>query len=275
MTKIDLEAEYNNRQRVPEHPQIQARWSAAGAAYRAKANAQLDISYGQGERNKFDLYRVAGNASAPLVVYIHGGYWQRGDRKDVAMVAEVFNKRGIAVALPGYSLCPAVQVADIVVELRQCVKTIYERTKVRPVVVGHSAGGHLAAAMLATDWSKVGGVPADLVPAAYAISGVFDPAPLIGTSLNQALRLTPESARAASVQHGRTPPASATFVAAVGGDESAEFIRQGLEIAAHWSRAGVKAECVIVPGANHFTIVDDLLRPESAMQARIAGLAKG
>ena len=75
--------------------------------------------------------------------------------------------------------------------------------------------------------------------------------------------------------HGATPPSAATFVAAVGGDESAEFIRQGLEIAAHWSGTGVKAECVIVPSANHFTIVDEVLRPESAMQARIAGLAKG
>ena len=127
--------------------------------------------------------------------------------------------------------------------------------------------------MLATDWSKVPGVPADLVKSAYAISGVFDLPPLVTTSINEALRLDAASARAASVTSWPAPPKDRTFIAAVGGDESQELIRQSLAIATVWSRAGVKAECVVVPATNHFTVTGELARAESAMVARIAGLS--
>ena len=187
MPTLDLEAEYNNRQRVPEHPQINARWSAASVAYRQTAKADLDQPYGPKERHRYDLFR-AGDAKAPLAVYIHGGYWQRGDRKDYSFVAQALNAAGIDVALPSYSLCPDVSVMDIVAELRLCLAAIWQKTKKHPVVTGHSAGGHLTAAMVASDWSKVAGVPADLVRAGVAISGVFDLAPLIPTSINDLVR---------------------------------------------------------------------------------------
>ncbi len=275
MSALDLEAEYNNRKRVPQHPEIQARWAKESDAYRKANKVELDQSYGTGARNRYDLYRPAtGGSNAPLVVYVHGGYWQRGDRKESGFVAKALNAQGIAVALPSYTLCPAASVMDIIGEIRQCLKALWEKTRQRPVVVGHSAGGQIAAAMLATDWSKVTGVPADLVKAAYALSGVFDLAPLAPTSLNEALKLDPAKAREASPLLWPPPAKARTLVAAVGGDESQEFIRQGLEIASTWSKAGVKAECVIVPGANHFTIVEELANPESAMVARIAGLAK-
>jgi arylformamidase len=271
MTTIDYEAEYNNRRAVPEYEEIAARWAKATAAWVAEADILADQPYGPGERQRYDLYRARGATNAPLVIYIHGGYWQRGDRKAVGFVTKELNARGIDVACPSYSLAPAAKVTAIMDELRQCVKTLYERTKKRPVVVGHSAGGHLAAAMLATDWSALG-LPANVVRAAYAISG---PEPLIGTSLNDALRLDITSAQAANVIRGRTPPPAAIMVAAVGGNESQEFIRQSLSLTATWSRAGVKAECVIVPNANHFTIVDEVARSESAMLARIVSLANG
>lgn len=275
MTKIDYEAEYNNRRRVPEHEAVGARWAKASDEWRAKGDVLADQRYGPGERNLFDLFRAkrTGSSNAPLVVYIHGGYWQRGDRKGVGFLARALNERGIDVACPSYSLAPAVPVATIVDELRQCLRALYERQKVRPVVVGHSAGGHLAAAMLATDWRQHAGVPADLVRSAYALSGVFDPAPLIGTSLNEALRLDAATAAALDLISGRPPNAAATMVAAVGGDESAEFIRQSLALTAAWSRAGVKAECVVIPNANHFTIVDEMARPESAVLARVVSMA--
>ena len=276
MAALDLEAEYNNQKRVPEHADIRARWAKDSDAFRKAAKADLDLTYAKGERNRYDLFRVAtgGGANAPLVAYIHGGYWQRGDRKDNSFVAKELNARGVAVALPSYSLCPSVGVADIVAELRQFMKALWERTKQRPVVVGHSAGGHLAAAMLATDWTKVGGVPADLVKSAYAISGVFELSPLLPTSLHAALKLDPAKAREASPLLWPAPAKDRTFVAAAGGDESQEFIRQSLEITAAWSKAGVKAECVVVPDTNHFTIVEELARPESAMLARIVAMAK-
>jgi arylformamidase len=277
MAALDLEAEYNNRRRVPAYPDIQARRATASESYRDSARVDLDQSYGTGVRNRYDLYHPMqdGGGSAPLVVYIHGGYWQRGDRKDSGFVAKTLNARGITVAVPSYTLCPAAEIMDIVGELKQCLKVLWERTWQRPVVVGHSAGGHLAAAMLATDWSKVAGVPADLIKAAYAISGVFELAPLIQTSLNEALKLDAAKAREASPVLWPAPPQDRTLVAAVGSAESQEFFRQSVEIVAAWGKAGVKAECVVVPGANHFTILEELANPESAMVARLVGLAKG
>ena len=275
MATLDLEAEYNNRARVPDHAVVQDRLAKISEEYRKTASAELDRSYGPGERQKYDLFKPKGGAgNAPLVVYIHGGYWQRGDRKGNSFVARELNALGVAVAVPSYSLCPAVGVMDIVGELRQCLKALWETTKQRPVVVGHSAGGHLTAAMLATDWSKIQGVPADLVKSAYSISGVFDLPPLVPTSINEALKLDAAKAREASVTLWPAPPKDRTFVAAVGGDESQELIRQSLAIAGAWSRAGVKSECVVIPATNHFTVVEELTRAESAMVARIAGLAK-
>ena len=275
MPALDLEAEYNNRLRVPDHPAIQARWSAAASTFRQSAGGALDRPYGSRPRQRYDLFTPKGvDKGAPLVVYIHGGYWQRGERADNAFVARELVARGTAVAVVGYTLCPEVGVMDIVGEIRQALKSLWETTKQYPVVVGHSAGGHLAAAMLATDWSKVDGVPKDLVRAAYAISGVFDVAPLVATSLNTAVKLDAATAKAASPLFWPAPAKDRTFVACVGGDESQEFIRQSLEITAVWSRAGVKAECVVVPGTNHFSVVDELTHPESAMVARLVGMAR-
>src|SRR3954470_16033033 len=159
---MDPEAEYNTRRLVPGSLDILARWRAASAAYRtARASVDdgprgllIDQPYGPGERQRYDLFR-AGDPAAPLLVFIHGGYWQLGDRMDVAFVAEPFVAAGIDVALPSYSLCPAVSVLQIVDELRACLGVLWAQTRKRPVVIGHSAGGHLVAALLATDWSQL------------------------------------------------------------------------------------------------------------------------
>lgn len=274
MAALNYETEYNNRTRVPEHPQIQERWSKASEALRNSAKCELDKPYGKGERQKYDIFHPKNGAAGPLAVFIHGGYWQRGDRKAYSFVARELIAQGVSVAVPSYSLCPEVSVMDIVGEMRQFLKTLYEATKRRPVVTGNSAGGHLTGAMVATDWSKVGGVPSDLVKAGYAISGVYDLPPLIGTSINDAVTMDQAKAKEASPILWPAPPRDRTFVAAAGGDESQEFIRQSLDIVAAWSRAGVKAECVVVPSTNHFTIVDELVRPDSAMLARVVAMAK-
>ncbi|MEZ5850273.1 MAG: alpha/beta hydrolase [Hyphomicrobiaceae bacterium] len=275
MAALDMEKEYNNRMRVPENAEINARWSKASEAYRKEARCDLDKPYGKGARQRYDLFHAkTGGQGTPLVVYIHGGYWQRGERAMYSFIAKELNALGVSVAIPSYSLCPAVSVMDIVGELQQCLKAIHEHTKARPVVAGHSAGGHLTAALLATDWSKITGAPKDLVRSGYAISGVFDLPPLVGTSINDAVKLDAAKAREASPLFWPSPGKGKTLVAAVGGAESQEFIRQSLAIADAWSKTGVTAECVVVPGANHFTILDELGRAESAMVARLAGLAK-
>lgn len=273
MATIDYEAEYNNRRRVPEHAEIMARWAAHSERVRSSIPCELGVPYGPGPRHRYDLFKPRTEATdAPLVVYIHGGYWQRGDRADYSFVAEALVSKGAYVVVPSYTLCPDASVAEIIVEMRQFLLSLWKRNGTHPVVVGHSAGGHLAAAMLATDWTQYG-APADLVRAGYAISGVFELEPLMHTSLNEALRLTPDSARDASPLLWPPPPPDRSFVAAVGGAESPEFMRQSLDLARAWSAAGVKAECVVVPDANHFTVVDELVRPASAMVQRVLQLA--
>ena len=274
MTAIDYEVEYNNRRRVPEHGAYGERWAAASAALRASAKAaRLDLPYGPGERHRYDLF-PAGPADAPLVVYIHGGYWQRGDRKDYSFLARELNAAGLDLALPSYTLCPAATVMQIVEELRSCLAAIWRETGKHPLVTGHSAGGHLTGAMVATDWSRIAGVPTDLVRAGVAISGVFEVEPLVGTSINDAPGLDAEAARAVSPLLWPAPPSSRALVAAVGGNESPEFLRQSRDIVAAWSRAGLDCEYLEVAGTDHFSVVDELARPGSALFARVTTLAR-
>jgi arylformamidase len=270
---IDYEAEYNNRRRVPEYPEIAERWALLANAYRLAGDTELDQPYGARERQRYDLFHAA-SRDAPLVVYIHGGYWQRGDRKDYSFVARELNANGITVAIPSYALCPAASVMEISDEIQQCLATLWKKLKRHPVVIGHSAGGHLTAEMLARDFGGFAGVPNDLVRSGCAISGVFDLAPLIGTSINELLNLTRGTARAASPLFRPPPPKGKRLVAAVGGEESAEFQRQSREIAENWRRVGVAAECEVIAGTNHFTIVDELVRPGSGLLTRIVSMAR-
>src|SRR5262245_56319052 len=238
------------------------RWEMLAMAYRLAADTMLNQPYGSGERHRFDLFRAADN-DAPVVAFIHGGYWQHGDRKNYSFVARELNAKGITVAIPSYSLCPQVSVMEIGDEIQRCLAVLWKHTRKRPTVVGHSAGGHLAAEMMARDWTGFPGVPADLVRTAYAISGVFDLTPLIGTSLNRALGLTAGTARAASPLFRPPPPKGRRFVAAVGSEESEELVSQSRRITANWSGVGIDARCEIVTGANHFTIIEELITPGS------------
>jgi len=271
---LDYEAEYNNRRRVADFGAIAARWQLASDAYRKAADAQLDQPYGAGERHRYDLFHAAERAAAPTVVYIHGGYWQWGDRSAYAFVARALNADGLNVALPSYSLCPTGSVLDIVGELRQALSAIGRKTGTPLLVVGHSAGGHLTAAMVATDWGTVDGAPADLVHAGIAISGVFDLRPLLTTSINDAVGLDPRTAVAASPRLWPPPPPGRTFTAAVGAGESSEFLRQSRDIVEHWSREGVQADYLEIPGTNHFTVLDHLASPETSLYARVVALAR-
>jgi arylformamidase len=271
-TAIDYEAEYNNRRRVPGYPEIAERWALLSSAYRLAGGSRMDQPYGKRERQRYDLF-LASNEDAPLLVYIHGGYWQRGDRKDYSFVARELNANGISVAIPSYSLCPKVSVMEIADEMQLCLATLWRQTGKRPMVTGHSAGGHLTAEMLARDWSGFPDVPKDLVRRGCAISGVFELAPLIGTSINEAVGLTPGTARAASPLFRAPPAKGRRLVAAVGGSESEEFIRQSRAVVEKWREVEVDARCEVIPEANHFTILDELIRPGSALLDVIIMLA--
>ena len=206
---MDNSAAYDNRAAVPEHPQIFAQWAKDSAVFREviskDGRAEFDLRYGASPRQYIDVFK-AKTADAPLALFIHGGYWRALDPKFHSHCAKGLNERGVTVAVAGYDLCPQVSIADIIAQMRTAVLFLWRRFGQRVMVYGHSAGGHLAAAMIATDWTKLDPkAPADLVPAAYSISGLFDLTPLLHTSMNADLRLDETSARASSWPGCRTP----------------------------------------------------------------------
>jgi arylformamidase len=269
VTGVDYEVEYNNRARVPENPALIAGWATDAAAYRAR-HAPRSLSYGSGARNRIDFF--GGDGKGPIVVFIHGGYWQSLDISFFSHLAAGLNAHGVDVALPGYDLCPAVTVEEIIGQMRMATRELARLG--RPLVVsGHSAGGHLAACMLATDWPAFdASLPADLVTAAYTISGLFDLAPLVETSINKAVRLDQAAARAASPLFWQAP-ARGSLDALVGGKESAEYFRQSQTIVDLWGKAGIATRFGTVPDANHFTAIAPLADPASPMVSRLRELA--
>ena len=275
---IDYEVEYNNRARVPEHPDIFARWQRAAADYRTKASAEegcaLGLSYGASPRQIIDLFFPEGSGTTPLAVFVHGGYWRSLEPAMFSHMARGLNARGIAVAIPGYDLCPQVNIAEIIVQIRQACLYLWRRFGQRIMVYGHSAGGHLAACMIATDWKALAAdTPADLVPAGHAISGVFDLAPLIHLSVNQELKLDAEQARRVSPLQWPVAK-TCVFDAVVGGLESSEFLRQSHILADTWAARGATTRYEAIAGMNHFTIVDALPNPNSAMVDRLVSLCQ-
>ena len=270
MSDIDYEAEYNNRARVPEHPAVMAGWVRDAADYREIRPPRL-LRYGPSERNRIDLF--AADRDGPLVVFIHGGYWQALDGSSFSHCARGLNAHGISVAVPTYDLCPSVTLADIITQMRLALRELAALGG--PLVVsGHSAGGHLAACMLATDWTAFdASLPKNLVSAAYAISGLFDLPPLAATSINKALGLDTASAKAASPLFW-APPTGGTLDAVVGGDESAEYFRQSRTIVEAWGKA-IPTRFGTVPDANHFTAIAPLADPDSPMVLRLKELARG
>jgi len=278
MAAIDYEVEYNNRARVPEHAEIFARWMREAEDYRTEAmkerRAELGLAYGSTSREFIDLFSPSKAGKAPLALFIHGGYWRSLDPSMFSQMARGLNAHGVTVAVAGYNLCPQVRIADIIEEIRHALLFLWQRTGQRVMVYGHSAGGHLAAAMLATDWHGLyPKTPPDLVPAAYSVSGVFDLAPLIGITMNQDLRLDQQSAREVSPLFWPAPKGRA-FDAAVGGLESSEFLRQSRIIAEDWGKGGAATRYHEVAGTNHFTVLDALSDPKSDMVQRLAELAK-
>ncbi len=277
MAAIDYEAEYNNRARVPDHAEIFARWARTAEDYRAETlkrdRAELGLSYGDTLRQTIDLLLPEAGKAAPLALFIHGGYWRSLDPSSFSHMARGLNEHGVAVAVVGYDLCPIVTIGDIIEQIRRACVFLWLRFGRHIMVYGHSAGGQLAAAMVATDWPTLyPKAPLDLVPAGYAISGLFDLTPLIGLSMNQDLRLDADEARRVSPLFW--PVARGRALDAVVGDlESGEFKRQSRTMAETWRQGTAQTRYQEFPG-NHFTVINRLADPAGAMVARIAELAK-
>jgi arylformamidase len=273
---IDYDVEYGNRARVPEHPEIFARWEREAAAFRAGAHGgELGLQYGPSPRQTIDLFPAVNDGpDTPLAMFIHGGWWRSLDPSMHSQIAGGPTANGVTVAVVGYDLCPQVSIPTIIEELRTACLYLWRKRRQRFVVYGHSAGGHLSACMLATDFSTLEpDAPADLVPAAYTISGVFDLEPVRHTSMNQDFKLDEKSAHDASPLYWDVPDGR-TLDAVVGALESSEFLRQSQTVAEAWRQDEVITRYEAIAGRNHFTVIDPLGEADSAMTARVVELAR-
>lgn len=261
-----LDRMYNNRDLVPEHPEYFRRWADASAqAVRSQPRA-LDVRYGGGPNEHLDIFPAA-QPHAPVLVFIHGGYWRALDKRDHSFVAPAFTDHGICVVIPNYALCPAVTIPQITMQLVQALAWTWRNIAKhggdpgRIVVAGHSAGGHLAAMMLSCLWPVFGrDLPAGVVKGALSISGLYDLDPIMHTPfLQPSLRLTRQQVRAASPAL-LPAPARGVLYSVTGGGESEEFARQNRVIRDAWGEAVVPV-CEALPGLDHFSVLDALVQP--------------
>ena len=276
-----LDAQYNNRARVPDCAAVMQRWAEASALARQGATAaRLDVRYGDGAGETLDIFPAA-NPGAPILVFIHGGYWRALDKADHSFVAPAFNAQGATVVVPNYALCPAVSIEHIALQMARAMAWVWRHADsfggdaARIAVAGHSAGGHLAAMLLSCRWRELADdLPAQPLTGALAISGLYDLEPLRHTPLLQGdLKLTPQSVARLSPAFFPRPKA-AKLHAIVGLEESDEFLRQNHLIRDVWGPTAVPV-CETVPGANHFTVLnrlaDSASRPHE-LALRLLGL---
>ncbi|MFM7705676.1 MAG: alpha/beta hydrolase [Rubrivivax sp.] len=267
-----LEAQYDNRARVPDALRRLAAWAEASQAARAACPlAQRGLRYAPGSGGLLDVFPAApgsaGSGAAPVLFFVHGGYWRALGKDDFSFLAPVFNAAGATVVVPDYALCPQVSIEHIALQMTQALAwTVRHAASFgadpgRILVAGHSAGGHLAAMLLACRWREVDpALPAQPLAGALAISGVYDLEPIrLVPSLQKDLALTPASVRRLSPAFFPRPR-QGRLHAVAGAQESEEFLRQNQLIRDAWGPTTVPV-CEALPGLNHFTVMTALADP--------------
>ncbi len=275
-----LNAQFDNRARVANHAQYFERWSRDSEIARSRTSRRLDVAYGPDPSETLDVFPST-RADAPVLVFIHGGWWRAFDKRDHSFIAPSFTREGAMVVVPNYALAPRVTIETIALQMARALAWVYRHAALyggdpaRIVVAGHSAGGHLTAMLLSCAWQTVAAdLPGRLVAGGVSISGVFDLDPLRQTPFLKAdLRLTPQAVRRLSP--ALFPAPAVPLYAAVGGLESEEFLRQNQLIRDAWGEAAVPI-CESIPNANHFNVLDDLIEPHGRLHGlalRLLGLA--
>ncbi len=289
MDRDEIDRQLNLRARWPEHEEYFERWARDSAAARAQLDARLDLAYGASEGQTLDLFpAAAGSEPAPLLAFIHGGYWQSLDKGDFSYLAPAFVEAGIAFASLNYDLAPKVGVGEMVAQIRSALVWLARHGPAHGVdparifVAGHSAGGQLAVMALVTDWpalaghgvDKAGEVPAEVVKGACTVSGVYELEPLRLSYHQEVLGLDPETVRSMSPLRC-LPDRAGPLLCAVGSEETAEFLIQQDELVAAWRDRGLAVRVVALPGRNHFSAVDALGDPRHRLFEAARALVLG
>lgn len=265
----EIDREYNVDASVPDFPRYVAFFVGESERARRDLPHVADVRYGPTRDEVMDVFPAA-RPGAPLLVFIHGGYWRILSAKEFSLVARGLVARGVTVAVTNYSLCPKVPLSEITRQSRAAIAFLqreaarFNADPERIVVAGHSAGGQQVGMLLATDWPGEYDLPATVLKGGIAISGLFDLGPFPYSWLQPKLQLDHRMvAQESPLFHipRRAPPLMVTL----GGDESAEFHRQSATYLEAWRAAGLEGEHLAQPGKNHFTAIDGYLDPDSLL----------
>jgi arylformamidase len=268
----EIECQFNPQVSVPQYPQLSAERREKSQRVRAQLKSWLDVPYGATPRQVMDIF-PAPSGTAPVLLYVHGGYWRGGSKEDNCNFVDLFTARGATVAVIEYDLCPQVTVTEIVREVRSAVHWSYRHisryggdpTKIH--IAGHSAGGQLAAMALAYDWPK-DNLPREILQGAVITSGVHDLEMVMHVSINQEIRMTPEIAKANSpLLH--PPLVPCPILVAVGGDEPSGWRQMSEDYYRFCKERAPQVEYLVVPGANHYTMSQHLADAESPLTRAI------
>ena len=269
MDRAQLDAAYNNGAAVKERDSIIADWRARSERLRRERPGRLDLRYGDSPRERLDLF-LAADPKAPTLAFIHGGYWQMNDKEDYAFVAEGLLPRGINLAVVEYTLAPAARLDRIVAEVRSAVQFLaghlqgFGADPARLYVSGCSAGGHLTAMTM----------PLRGVRGGIAISGIYDLEPIRLNYLNEKLALDKDEAeRNSPLLH--FPPMAGELVVAYGTEELPELCRQSIDYAQAWTERGLAGHLLPIDGADHFTILESLARPDGELMQALLAMTAG
>jgi len=262
MDRPALDRAYNNSAAVPEGAQMFKAWQARSAQVREQHPEHLDLPYGPRERNRIDYFSAGPNT--PVLIFFHGGFWQMRSKADFAFLAEGFLGQGISVAMVGYPLGPEATMDEIVADAHAAVRYLAAQLPslggdpARVVVSGWSSGGHLATSVL-DEPSLRGGV---------AVSGLYDLAPLVRSYVNDKLHMDEAAARRNSPMLN-LPPSSKPLELFAGSAELPEMRRQTADYASARRVAGLPVHYEEISGANHYTILNDMLRPEGRVHQAV------
>ena len=265
--RASLDREYFIRGRVPEWDAKVAQFQTQSLSRRESGMATLDIAYGRGARQTLDVFEPVHSVSqsAPVFVFIHGGYWRSLDKCDFSFVAQGFDGDGVVTVVVNYGLLPESRMADVIGDVRAAIQWLVRHVADhggdpnRLFICGHSAGAQLAGHAAATNWTALdAGLPSDVVKGLIGISGVYDLRPIQQCFLNDIGAVSDDELVAFGADTIIAAHASCPAVFAYGGLEGREFERQSREQVDIWRKNGASAQLHQLGGLNHATTVEQL-----------------
>ena len=275
--KESLDRQYNNRLNAPDHEIHIERWENLSKEVEKKYSVIKDITYGEDSHEKLTIF-PSPEPNAKTLVFIHGGYWYKHIASDFYLIAEAFRAYGFTTVLIDYPLMPEYTMNQLVLSCRKAILWLcqylpkYNSNPDQMYVSGHSAGAHLAVMMMTTKWSQFNSVlKDDAIKGVCAISGLYNLIPIQLCYINEILKMDKETALLNSPVQ-LLPETHCPLVLAVGASETAEYLSQSRELSELWTKQNLRIELIEIAGLNHFSILETMLIPSSALHQAMCHL---